>query len=197
MGKSGINRTGRSTKAPRHVRLYHWLMATTAWRSLRGNQRAIYVDIAARYNGSNNGLIPYSVREAADSLRIGKSTAANDLRVLQERGFIVPVTKSAFSYKLRRATEWRLTEFPCDVTHAAPTKDFAGWASGIQNTVSLMGPTVPVAGPNGTYNGTMQRKNGSDGTCSGTVKPASGISRYPQGDTSSLPVGVRLEAPSS
>jgi len=130
MSKSRINRTGRSTVGPRHVRLYYWLMETPAWKSLNGNQRSIYIEMAARYagEGSNNGRIPYSIRQAAESLRIGKSTAARDLRVLQERGFIVQMTKGAFSLKLRHATEWRLTEFGCDVTHQSASKDFVHWS---------------------------------------------------------------------
>jgi hypothetical protein len=130
MSKSGINRTGRGTKAHRHVRLYHWLMQTPAWRSLNGNQRAIYVEMAALYRGpgSNNSRIPYSTRQAAESLHIGKSTAARELEVLQERGFIVTMIKGAFSLKRRHATEWRLTEFSCDVTNQLATKDFARWS---------------------------------------------------------------------
>jgi hypothetical protein len=104
------------------------MMATPAWKSLNGNQRAIYVEIAARYDGSNNGRIPYSVREAAQALHIGKATAARDLIVLEERGFIVVMVRGAFNVKLRLATEWRLTEFNCDVTGALPTKDFAKWS---------------------------------------------------------------------
>jgi hypothetical protein len=122
------DRTGRSKKAARHVRLYHWMMATPAWKSLTGNQRALYVEIAARYDGSNNGRIPYSVREAAQALHIGKATAARDLIVLGERGFIVVMARGAFNVKLKLATEWRLTEFNCDVTGALPTKEFAKWS---------------------------------------------------------------------
>jgi hypothetical protein len=100
-------------------------MQTAAWKSLSGNQRAIYIEIAARYDESNNGRIPYSVREAAQALRIGKATAARDLIVLEERGFIVVMVRGAFNVKLKLATEWRLTEFNCDVTGALPTKEFA------------------------------------------------------------------------
>jgi hypothetical protein len=37
-----------------------------AWQSLDGNTRSVYVEIAQRYAGagSNNGRIPYSIREA-------------------------------------------------------------------------------------------------------------------------------------
>lgn len=104
-------------------------MATAAWKSLDAVARAIYIEIAARYVGigSNNGRIPYSVREAAASLRIGKTTAGCALERLQERGFIVAMKKGAFSLKTRHASEWRLTEFPCDLTHDMPSKEFTRW----------------------------------------------------------------------
>jgi Fic family protein len=95
--RNSSDRTGRAKKVARHVRIYHWMMDTAAWKSLSGNQRAIYVEMAARYNGWNNGRIPYSIREAAESLHIGKSTAARDLAVLRERGFIIPRKKGAFT----------------------------------------------------------------------------------------------------
>ena len=143
------NRTGRSTGEARHVRLYHWLTETAAWQSLGPTPRAVYAEMAKRYGGpgSNNGKLPYSIREAAESLHICKTTAASALTVLQERGFIVPMTKGAFSRKVRHATEWRLTEFPCDVTHALPSKEFAKWSPEIQNTVPLQTSTVPISGP--------------------------------------------------
>lgn len=129
--RNSTDRTGRSKKAARHVRLYHWMMQTAAWKSLNANQRAIYVEIAARYNGSNNGRIHFSTREAASALAISRATAARDLAMLQECGFIVAVTRGGFNVKdkQRQATEWRLTEYNCDVTHALPTKDFARWSS--------------------------------------------------------------------
>ena len=199
MSKNGINRTGRSTKDARHVRLYHWLMQTAAWRSLDATARAIYVEIASRYGGpgSNNGRITYSVRDAAESLRIGKSTAGRALERLEERGFIVAMKKGAFSLKVRHASEWRLTEFPSDATNdgALATKDFVHWPPKIQNTVPPQTSEVPAAAPNGTCNGTAPRKNGPDGICSGTVKPISSVRRYPQRDTSSLPEGAALPRP--
>jgi hypothetical protein len=46
-------------------------------KSLGATERAMYLDIAARYAGygSNNGKIGYSVREAATNLHVGTSTA--------------------------------------------------------------------------------------------------------------------------
>jgi hypothetical protein len=145
--------TGRSDKEARHVRLYHWILKTPAWKSLNANARAIYIEMTARYHGSNNGQIPYAVREAAKSLRIGKSTAAIAIEMLEDRGFIVAVTEGHFRRKDRHATEWRLTEFGCDVTHALPSKDFTRWSPEFF-TVPVAGPAVPVAGPSGTCSGT-------------------------------------------
>jgi len=123
------NRTGRGGKALRHVRLYHYMTDSAAWHDLGPVARAIYCEIAKRYagDGSNNGRIPYSIRQAAAELRISPATASRGLRELQTHGFIIPVTKGAFSLKKRHATEWRLTEFPCDPTHALASKDFMRW----------------------------------------------------------------------
>jgi DNA-binding transcriptional MocR family regulator len=145
-----LRKKGRSDKEPRHVRLYHVMMKTAAWKSLSANARAIYVEMAARYGGpcSNNGRIPYSVRDAAKSLKIGKDTATRAFEQLQDRGFIVEVKKGGFNLKTKHATEWRLTEFGCDVTDALPTRDYESWPQ-IQNS-------VPVAGPDGTCSGTVR-----------------------------------------
>jgi hypothetical protein len=114
-----------------------------AWHDLSAVARAIYCEIARRYAGagSNNGRIPYSLREAAAEFKISRSTASRELNALVDHGFIVPMTKGAFSLKKRHATEWRLTEFPCDITHAFASKEFMRWEppSGSLATAPLKG----------------------------------------------------------
>jgi hypothetical protein len=129
MGKSRINRTGRSTGNGRYVALTHWMMRTEAWRSLNSVARCAYIELAMRYAGpgSNNGRLAYSLREMAKALNVSKMTAQRALQKLQERGFIVEMKRGAFSLKERHATEWRLTEFGDDLTGALATKDFARW----------------------------------------------------------------------
>ena len=63
--------------------------------------RCAYVELAARYAGpgSNNGRLPFSLREMAVKLNVSKATAQRALHKLQERGFIVEMKKGAFSYK--------------------------------------------------------------------------------------------------
>jgi hypothetical protein len=128
------NRTGRSTGTGRYVALTHWMMRTEAWRSLDPVARCAYVELASRYAGpgSNNGRLPYSLREMAEALNVSKTTAQRALGKLRERGFIVETKHGAFSLKLRHASEWRLTEHGCDATGALATKDFAHWKK--QNT---------------------------------------------------------------
>jgi hypothetical protein len=145
-------RDGKAEKSARHVRLYHWLTDCAAWKSLNSNARAIYLEIARRYagGGTNNGRIPYSVREAAESLSIGKSTAQRAIADLENRGFIVATQRGAFSWKNRHATEWRLTEFSCDLTNALATKDFMRWSPKNKSRYLWWDRTVPVMGLFGT-----------------------------------------------
>lgn len=125
------NRTGRSQGNGRYVALSHWMTRGEAWRSLNCVARCAYLELAARYAGpgSNNGRLPFSLREMAKALNVSKMTAQRALHMLQERGFIVETKRGAFSMKERHATEWRLTEFGDDVTGALSTKDFARWKS--------------------------------------------------------------------
>jgi len=125
-------RTGKDARADgRYVRLTEHMLASPAWHWLDGNCRALYVELARRYRGpnSNNGKIPYSVREAASALRIGRSTGQRCFDGLQELGFLKIGKRSGFSMKGRVATEWLLTEFPDDTTATTgiASKDFMRW----------------------------------------------------------------------
>ena len=160
------------------------MMNSAAWKDLNATARAIYIEIAKRYNGTNNGFIVYSVRQAADELKIGKTTAAKGFTDLQSHGFIVAEQRGAFHWKIdvtglrhRPASEWRLTEHHSDraigVERRYPTKDFMRWPE-IQNTVRPQVRMVPNTGPHGSPSGTMKDKNGSNGTCTRTIKAISG-----------------------
>src|SRR5690242_8368243 len=102
----------------RYVRLTEYMLASSAWRALPCNSRALYIELARRYRGpnSNNGKIPYSHREAATTLGIGRSTAQRCFEQLIELGFVKIGKRSGFSMKGRVATEWLLTEFADDTS---------------------------------------------------------------------------------
>ena len=115
-------------KSERYVKLRLWLLDAPAWKSLPANARALYIELARRYNGSNNGRISYSTREAGQSLHISPCTAGRLLRILQGRGFIVCTKRGAFSLKtVKDASEWCLTEYDSDHPPAHATKNFMRW----------------------------------------------------------------------
>src|SRR5262249_22348580 len=98
------------------------------------------------------------------------------LRRLQERGFIVAMTKGAFSWKKRHATEWRLTEHVCNVSGHGPTSEYRNWRPEIQNAVAVVKPIGSCGETNvakrtrdGSCGETNVAKRTRDGSCGETV----------------------------
>lgn len=124
MTARGKNRGTRE----RYVSLRYWLLNSAAWNRLPGGARALYVELARRYNGSNNGRIPYSVHEAMQALGVSKGQAKYLFDMLLDRGFIVCTKRGAFSLKTTKdASEWLLTEHASDHPPAHATKEFMRW----------------------------------------------------------------------
>jgi hypothetical protein len=158
----------------RHVRLYHWMLNTEAWKDLSAVAKVIYIELERRYYGSNNGLIHYSTREAARDVKISKGTAARALRELQAHGFIVVEKMGAFHLKMRHASEYRLTAHDSNVEGISfqekfATKEFLRWPE-IQNTVPLMRLSGRVVRPIGPRSDTVVLRTSSDGPLGDTVK---------------------------
>jgi hypothetical protein len=135
---------GRSRGVARFVKLEHWMLRTAAWRALPPASRALYVELAQRYNGSNNGEISMSVREAAALVHIAKDTATKAFHELEEKGFIRRNVCGSFNWKLKHATTWVLTEHP--VGDTAATKEFARWQPSQLNTGPKRGTSCPRPG---------------------------------------------------
>jgi hypothetical protein len=164
----------------RYLKLRYWLLTSPAWQSLPGLSRALYLDIAMRYNGSNNGRISYSVREGAAALGVTKDTIGRALKLLQERGFIVCTKVAHFTVKTTRdASEWRLTEYDDDVIHQHATKNFMSWQpqepdtnEGIQfrKRSDRRDRAVRPQGPNGTARRTINPKIRPDGPITRTAE---------------------------
>jgi hypothetical protein len=148
--------------------LFHYMQDSQAWKSLGAIPRAVYLDVAKRYYGSNNGRIGYSIRCAVAEFHIGNATAKRALDDLQDRGFIVAVKRGHFSLKVRHASEWRLTQYPCNNDLA--TKDFMSWTPDKNKTrYPRRNCTDAVAEPLGVCGGTVPESNTSHSVCSGTV----------------------------
>jgi hypothetical protein len=173
-------------KSERYVKLRYWLLDSPAWQSLPGNARALYIQMAQRYNGSNNGHIPFAVRDGV-VLHVSHHTVSHLLTILQARGFIVCTRKGAFSLKTTKdASEWRLTEYNNDVIAEYATKEFMRWRPPEDDLNTLnqqpshhrksktWGPqrdrVVAPARPCGGPSETVKRKNRQNGGPSETVK---------------------------
>jgi hypothetical protein len=107
------NKTGRSDPKKRFVKLEHELLRCGAYRALSPNARALLVELAMVFNGSNNGSLYMSVRDAAALMGVSDTKAASAaFEELKMRGFIVNTQEAYFSVKAANASRarcWRLT----------------------------------------------------------------------------------------
>jgi DNA-binding transcriptional MocR family regulator len=108
----------------RYFQVHHYMLKTEAWAALSAAARAIYLQIGFRYNGTNNGRIAYSVRDAARECNVAINTASRAFKELIDLGFIEETRHGSLSRKTRIASEWRLTAFRCDLTGALKTSQF-------------------------------------------------------------------------
>ncbi len=129
----GRHRTGSPSN--KFVKLTLHLMKSQACLSLSGYSFKLLAFMMLKYNGSNNGEIPFSVREASKLLNCADNTSQNTFRELERKGFILVVKKGTFNRKNRHATEWALTEY--SIGDKAPTKNYRQWVrSEEQSTAS-------------------------------------------------------------
>jgi hypothetical protein len=125
-GRNKPNATGRSMTS-RFVRLDHRLLESAAYRALSPNARAVLVELTRMDNGSNNGVLWLSVRDAAAHMGVANTkTASAALSELQDMGFIVMTKDAHFRVKAAdtsRARCWRLTWLPVP-KRQGPTNDY-------------------------------------------------------------------------
>jgi hypothetical protein len=121
--RRSVNATGRNDGEGQYAILSYALLQSHAWRNLSGAAVKVWLEVRARYNGSNNGKLTLSGDEAARILHIGKATVMRALTELQAKGFLV--MKERGRWYGRQATTWRVTEKPCD-GHPA-TNDWKRW----------------------------------------------------------------------
>jgi hypothetical protein len=175
-------------KPHRYLMMNQYLLGSAAWKSLNATARAVYVHMAMKYYGSNNGRIGYSVRAATEELKIGLATVSRALADLQDRGFIVLMKRGAFSLKVRHASEWRLTDLVCNVTGDLPTKDFMRWTPDKNKTrYPQRKRTVSVVEAIGIRGGSEADSNTAHSICGGSIET--------QSDPSSVSVAEHIYLP--
>ena len=110
--KRKVDKKGRNT-GQQFIRLLAEVTSSRAWQSLRCEARSLLIEIWARHNGTNNGKISYSHREARKSLGIGSTRTKQAFDQLIDRGFLIVRRASSFHFKSNggasRATEWEIT----------------------------------------------------------------------------------------
>jgi hypothetical protein len=127
------NSTGRSKrKLSSFIAIERYIFECPAFRSLSLVARCAFIEVGNLYDGTNNGRIALSARTLADRLPVSRATATRGLNELVDKGFIEPVRAGGFNIKsgVKRATEWRLTNYRCDVTGERPLKPFMRWQDG-------------------------------------------------------------------
>ena len=123
------------SSGPRFAAIYVREMDTPAYRRLSAWGRSLLLEYRRKYNGSNNGEIPMSVREAARLLNCCLDTAAKAQGELVEKGWIREGRKGSFNWKadaggrkFRAATTWRITNQPVELgTDTKATKEYMKW----------------------------------------------------------------------
>lgn len=121
------DKRGRTRSAPPFVMVRHDLLDSAAWRSLKPTAQSVYIRIARRYNGKNNGFLAASVRDLGEECDIKPHTAGAAINALIDRGFLERAQEGNFSCKVRLAAEYRLTSVKCDRTGAVATDAFKKW----------------------------------------------------------------------
>lgn len=125
-----LNRRSRRKKSGgRFVQMYEWVMRSAAWNSLKPGPRALYLEIKRRYNGTNNGEIVLSHRQAAELLNVHRNTVGPWFDTLIARGFIeLACGPHLGSLGIGKASVWRLTEEPSSDRRPA-SKTFMQWSA--------------------------------------------------------------------
>ncbi len=113
--------------AGRFVQLPEWLQASPAWATLKPGPRSLYIELKRRFNGSNNGRIILSHRDAAKALCVHANTVGPWFAELQERGFIdLAQAPHLGPSGIGRASVWALDEEGRD-DMKPPRKRFMTW----------------------------------------------------------------------
>jgi hypothetical protein len=111
----------------RHVQLPEWLQASQAWATLKPGPRALYIEMKRRFNGSNNGRILLSHRDAAKALVVHRNTVGPWFVELQQREFIRLIQAPHLGPSgVGQTSHWALEELPTDNLKGA-TKGFMSW----------------------------------------------------------------------
>ena len=99
-------------KANGFLALDHDFIRSPEMAALSAKGKLLIFGMTDRYNGRNNGKIPYSAREVMRWLSCGPATALRALDELEQAGLITATRRGSFADKSgarkKEATTWRL-----------------------------------------------------------------------------------------
>lgn len=120
---------GKRSLSGRHVQLPEYLQASEAWATMKPAPRALYIEIKRRFNGSNNGKLFLSVRDAAKAINVSKNTVGQYFTELEKRGFIHKVQGGYLGPNGKgQAAVWAIDEEPTQDGQPA-RKGFMRWVN--------------------------------------------------------------------
>jgi DNA-binding transcriptional MocR family regulator len=112
----------------KHIQLMEWFQKSEAWATLPPGPRALYIELKRRFNGTNNGEIFLSHRDAALAINVNRNTIGGYFRHLEERGLIPLRVKPHLGPSgIGQASVWSLEELPTNDGKPAG-KAFMSWS---------------------------------------------------------------------
>lgn len=121
--KRKTNATGRNEGDGQYLPISYKMAQSKAFRSLTGSTLKVWIELRARYNGSNNGRVSLSLRDAASLLGMSQTTAQRAYSELELKGLIK--RRKRGSWYGRKAAEYILTDQKYDGQPA--TRDWQNW----------------------------------------------------------------------
>lgn len=106
------------------IAIPRWLMWSPIWHEASLETKACFVEIAALFNGHNNGQLKFGVSSAALELGISRARARKALSDLQSLGLAEDLSGGE-----RKPATWRLVHLYCDVTGKPAVKPWESAAA--------------------------------------------------------------------
>jgi hypothetical protein len=119
----------RSIKIGAYVAVPKAILKTPAWRAMLPGARLLWIELRGwlKNDGSNNGQIFRSCRDAAKAIGVEEGTIVRWSAALEHYGFIAKTTGGCLGVEgIGIAPHYRFTDLPYG-THAA-TRDFEKWS---------------------------------------------------------------------
>jgi hypothetical protein len=160
----GIFNNGRSKpKKPQFIGLPHGVFDAAIEKQIGAAAMVVLIAVIRRHNGHNNGEIAFPSRDGK-KLGFSKTTTAQALKTLCDRGFLTREREAAFTTKTRLAAEYALSWLPVGTRQPAHE-----WK------ISL--PEIkhgPATGTDSPATGTDSPATGTDSPATGTVSTENG-----------------------